>query len=119
MKNFKELIIWKKGMEIWKLTYKVSKNLPKEEKYGLTSQIQRASASIPANIAEGSARDGAKDYLFFLRVALGSCFELETFILGMIDMEMVEKIDAEKLLSLIDEEQKMLMAFMKKVNPNP
>ncbi|WKN42989.1 four helix bundle protein [Tunicatimonas pelagia] len=115
MKNYKELLIWQKGMDIWKETYQLSKELPREEKYGLISQVQRASASIPANIAEGSARESTKNYHYFLQIALGSCFELETFIIGMVEMQMVDKVKADELLSKIDEEQKMIMSFMKKV----
>lgn len=116
MKNYKELLIWKKGMDIWRCTYIFSKSLPKEEKYGLISQISRASASIPTNIAEGSSRRSEKDFYRFLEIALGSAYELETFIIGILELEIGDKKASEDILKMIDEEQKMLIAFMKKLN---
>ncbi len=60
MRNFKELLVWQKGMEIWMESYKLSKYLPSDERFGLIIQINRAAASVPANIAEGSGRKGQK-----------------------------------------------------------
>ena len=78
MSNFKELKIWNLGIEIVLKTYQIAKFLPKEELYGLRSQINRAAVSIPSNIAEGSSRSSNRDYARFLEMALGSAFELET-----------------------------------------
>ncbi|WP_425391068.1 four helix bundle protein [Ekhidna sp.] len=118
MKNFKQLMIWQKGMEIWKETYLLTKQLPAEEKYGISSQINRASSSIPANIAEGSSRDSKKDYARFLQIALGSSFELETFLIGIKMLELVSSEEkVEEILNLINEEQKMIMSFKNKVDP--
>lgn len=112
-------MIWQKGMEIWKETYLLTKNLPSEEKYGISSQINRASSSIPANIAEGSSRDSKKDYARFLQIALGSSFELETFLIGVRMLELVSSEEkVEEILNLIDEEQKMIMSFKKKIEIN-
>ena len=102
-------------MEIWKEVYLLAKNLPSEEKYGIISQVNRASASIPANIAEGSSRDSKKDYARFLQISLGSSFELETFLIGIKMLELVSQEKIDPLLSLLDEEQKMIMSFKKKV----
>ncbi len=75
MKNFRRLKIWEQGMEIVKKTYSLSKQLPADERFGLTSQITRAAISIPSNIAEGSSRTTGKDKKRFAEIALGSAFE--------------------------------------------
>ena len=78
MRNFRELLIWQKGMEIVRQVYIVTPLLPDIEKYGLKSQLQRAAVSIPSNIAEGCSRDTERDFKWFLQIAIGSAFELET-----------------------------------------
>lgn len=116
MKNFKNLKVWQKGFQIATSTYKITKKFPAEEKFGLTSQMNRASISITSNIAEGSSRRSEKDYFRFLEIALGSCFELESQLLISIELGFVESEQANSLLQNIDEEQKMLISFMKKLN---
>ncbi|MDA3952751.1 MAG: four helix bundle protein [Bacteroidales bacterium] len=116
MKNFKNLKVWEKGFQIAISTYKITKKFSTEEKYGLTSQMNRASISITSNIAEGSSRRSEKDYFRFLEIALGSCFELESQLLISTELEFIEREQANSLLQNIDEEQKMLIAFMKKLN---
>jgi len=76
--NFRDLEVWKKGIEIVKDVYEITNNFPKQEFYGLASQMQRCSVSIPSNIAEGFNRFHNKEYRQFLYIALGSCAELET-----------------------------------------
>ncbi|MBF9255225.1 four helix bundle protein [Pontibacter sp. 172403-2] len=78
MHNFKELKIWQRSMELAKLVYKTTAQFPANEKYGLTSQINRSAVSIPSNIAEGAGRNSSKEFSQFLSIALGSAFELET-----------------------------------------
>jgi len=78
MKNYKELTVWKRGIELVKAVYIISKQFPSEEKFGIISQITRAAVSIPANIAEGNSRNSDKDYGRFLQIALGSAFEVQT-----------------------------------------
>ena len=75
-----ELDVWKTGMSLVLETYKLTSNLPKEEKYGLISQINRAAVSIPSNIAEGAGRSSQKEYIRFLDIATGSASELETLL---------------------------------------
>jgi four helix bundle protein len=77
-KPHKDLDVWKMSMELCRDVYKISKILPDEEKYGLTSQIKRAVISIPSNIAEGAARNSKKEFIQFLSIAQGSLAELET-----------------------------------------
>jgi len=76
--NFKELLVWQKAMDLAVFTYQLTGFFPKEEKYGLISQIQRCAVSIPSNIAEGSGRVSTKEFQHFISIALGSSFELET-----------------------------------------
>ena len=78
MKTFRDLFIWQKAMALVTNTYKITQKFPKEELFGLTSQIRRSAISLPSNIAEGYGRDGNKDYLKFLNIAIASLFELQT-----------------------------------------
>lgn len=76
--SYKDLIVWQKSVSLVEIIYKVTLGFPKEEVYGLTSQIRRASVSIPSNIAEGYGRKRENDYKRFYRIAYGSALELET-----------------------------------------
>jgi four helix bundle protein len=115
MKNFKELKVWKKGFEIAVSSFKLTESFPKEERFGLSSQITRAGVSIPSNIAEGSSRSSEKDYKRFLEIALGSGFELETHLLIAEKAGYGPKEVRDQMLFHINEEQKMLIAFIKKL----
>lgn len=111
MRNFKELKIWQNGIEIAIKTYRVTETFPKEDKYAIVQQMNKAGVSIPSNIAEGSSRKSEKDYSRFIEIALGSSFELETQI---IIAEKLKKGDQELLQELkmaLIEEQKMLTGF--------
>ena len=81
MKNHMDLEVWQKAIQLVEDIYKISANFPKEEIYGLTSQIRRAAVSIPSNIAEGAARQGYKEFIQFLYISLGSLSEVETQIM--------------------------------------
>ncbi len=81
MKTYKDLEVWKKSIQIVKEIYLLVKNFPKEEIYGLTSQIKRAAVSIPSNIAEGIGRNYKKDTIQFLHISRGSLYELETLLI--------------------------------------
>lgn len=76
--NHKDLDVWKKSMDLVEEIYTLTKSFPDDEKFGLTNQIRRAIVSVPSNIAEGAARKGAKEFLQFLYIALGSLSEVET-----------------------------------------
>jgi four helix bundle protein len=115
MKNFKKLLIWQKGMDLVKLVYKLAEQLPKEEKYGLRSQMTSAVISIPSNIAEGGSRNSKKDYVRFLEYALGSAYELETQVMAIEMLNFGAKELTSFILAGIDEEQKMLQSFILKV----
>ncbi|NNE97815.1 MAG: four helix bundle protein [Pyrinomonadaceae bacterium] len=81
MRTHENLDVWKKSVEFVVTVYKVTDSFPSEEKFGLTSQIRRASVSIPANIAEGAARSSEKEFLHFLSISQGSASEVETVLL--------------------------------------
>lgn len=115
MKDFKKLQIWQKGVEIVKLSYKLTNQLPLTEKFNLVSQINRAAISIPSNIAEGSSRRSERNYFRFLEIALGSCFELETQIIIMIELGLATSDNGNELLSEIRMEQQMISAFSQKL----
>lgn len=112
MKNYKQLIVWQKGIEFAKMSYLLSKQLPQEERFGLCSQINRAAVSIPANIAEGSSRDSDKDYARFLQIALGSAFEVQTYCVLLKDLYPNIK-DIEAFEKLLEEIIKMLHSFIR------
>ena len=118
MKNFKELKIWQKGIEIAISCIKITNSFPKHEKFGLISQLNRACISIPSNIAEGSSRTSSKDYNRFIEISLGSCFEAETQFLiakklGFGNPELIEEI-----LLQLSEEEKMLTSFSTRLKAN-
>ena len=100
MNNHKDLEVWKNAVEFVGVIYKATSTFPKEEKYGLTSQIRRSVVSISSNIAEGAARGGNKEFIRFLFISLGSNAELETQLiiaqeLGFIDQESFEELNAK------------------------
>ena len=115
VKSFRDLQIWQKSMELVEQVYVATRNLPKEELYGLTSQIRRSAVSIPSNIAEGAARFHNKEYTHFLYVALGSCAELTTQIIIASRLKYVDDDKADSLLQQIDEICKMTMGLIKKL----
>ena len=78
IKTFRDLLVWQKGMELVTRVYEVWRGFPKEELYGLTSQMRRCAVSIPSNIAEGHGRKSTKEFIHFLNIATGSLYELET-----------------------------------------
>ncbi len=113
MKDFKSLKIWQKGIKLVVNIYKVSKEFPQEELYGLTSQMRRSAISIPSNIAEGSGRNSDKDFHRFLDISLGSSFELETQIIIARELEFLSNDDFKNLSEIIQEEQKMITGLQK------
>ncbi len=113
MHNFRELKIWQKAREFVKEIYQTTANFPSEEKFGLTSQMQRAAISIPSNIAEGAGRGSNKDFSRFLNIANASAFELETQIYLAYDLNYIESNKLEFLTEKIIEIKKMIYGFKK------
>lgn len=112
MKNYRELIVWRKGIEIVKKIYALVKQFPREEKFGIVSQITRAATSIPANIAEGSSRNSDKDYARFLQLSLGSAFEVQTYLTIAKEMNWAKEENIEEAELLLEEEMKMIHRFI-------
>ncbi|HEX8521570.1 MAG TPA: four helix bundle protein [Tepidisphaeraceae bacterium] len=108
MRNYRELDVWKKSMDLVEQVYELTKALPREERYGLISQIQRAAVSIPANIAEGYGRAHRAEYLQHLAIARGSLFELETLLTLTVRLNLVAREDAVLVWPLAQDVGKML-----------
>jgi len=113
LKNYKELKVWQKAYHLCIEIYKITKDFPKEERYGLTSQIRRASVSVPSNIAEGYGRKTTREYIQALYVAYGSNCELETQILLSGDLGYIKPEDLEKLQGVLGDVERMLMGLIR------
>lgn len=111
MRNFKKLKIWQKAFEIALNAFKITEEFPTKEKFGLSSQINRAAISIASNIAEGSSRSSIKEYIHYVEIALGSCFELETQLLISKTLQYGNQDLIFRTLEALMEEEKMLTAF--------
>ncbi|MHC4213052.1 MAG: four helix bundle protein [Planctomycetota bacterium] len=116
IRRFQDLEIWKRSVALVEQIYRVTTSFPKDELYGLTSQIRRAAVSIPSNIAEGFSRFHNKEYKQFLHIALGSCAELTTQFIIASKLNYLEDKKAGILINEIDEISKMTMSLIKKIN---
>jgi four helix bundle protein len=112
VRNYRELIVWQKAMDLVELVYQATKQFPKEELYGLTSQIRRSAVSIPSNIAEGQARKSTAEFLNFLSIANGSRAEMETQILLAQRLNYAANDTAQKILALSEEVNRLLNGLM-------
>ena len=116
MKNFRDLQVWDKAHKLTLEAYKITQAFPREELYGLTSQIRRSNASIGANIAEGCGRSGAGDFRRFLEIALGSASELEYHLLLARDLGFLEHSQHAHLSQDTCEVKRMLSGFIHKLS---
>lgn len=117
--NFKNLKVWQKSVDLAVKVYKITKGFPSEEKLGMTSQMQRASVSIPSNIAEGTAKSTSKSFVNSLDISLGESYELETQaiianLVGLLDKDEFTALDTE-----ISEVQIMINGLISTVESNP
>lgn len=115
MKNFRDLQVWSKAHELALVIYKETANFPREEIYGLTSQMRRASASIAANIAEGCGRGGDADFARYLQIAMGSASELEYHALLARDLSFISDRVYEKIVPRISEVKRMLARLIGRI----
>jgi len=113
MKPHKKLNSWIKSFEFVKEIYLVTRQFPAEEKFGITSQIRRASVSVPANIAEGAARKGLKEFIHFLHISLGSLSELDTLILLSKELNFITDKNCEQLIEKLDVIGKLIYGVIK------
>lgn len=115
MKDYRQLNTWKHAHAVTLSAYRLTKTFPKEELFGLTSQIRRAASSVPANIAEGCGRDGDMELKRFLNIALGSACELDYHILLASDLGYLDAPNATKLAADMMQLRRMLGAFIRKL----
>lgn len=113
VESYRDLRIWQLGLQVAKDCYIFTRAFPRDELFGLTSQIRRAAASIPANIAEGNGRDTTGDYIRFLRIAQGSLKELETHLILSCEIEIAREEDIRRLLLITDELGKMIRSLIR------
>ena len=119
MHNFKELKVWQKSRVLTTEIYNLTRKFPKDERFGLVSQMDRAVVSISSNIAEGSGRVSNKDFRRFLNYSLGSAYELETQIILSNDLQFISEKDYLVISEKIIEVQKMIFGFRKSLNIKP
>ena len=113
VQHYRQLEVWQFSMELAERCYLATKNFPKEELFGLVSQIRRAAVSIPANIAEGQGREHTREFLNFLSIARGSLMEVETHLLLSHRVGLLEQVELEPLLALTDRISRMLSGLRK------
>ena len=115
MRDFRRIRAWEKGHALTLAIYQVTKQFPSDEKFGLTSQMRRASSSIPTNIAEGSGRQGEAELARFMQISMGSASELEYLLLLSNDLNLLDQEDYRQLNQQTLEVKKMLASFIKKL----
>ena len=118
MKDFRTLKVWEKSHTLVLAIYKVTQVFPKNELYGLTSQIQRAAVSIPTNIAEGCGKDSDAEFRRYLKIAMGSSSELEYLLMLIHDLNYLAGNQYNQLQDNLIEVRKMLNAFIQKLKAN-
>jgi len=115
MQRFTELAVWKRSHSLVKAVYQLSTGFPSDERFGLTSQLRRAAASVPTNIAEGSKRASSRDYAHFLNIAEGSLAETQYLLLLATDLGFLETTSSIRLQAESDEIARMLFSLRQKV----
>ncbi|CAN5451174.1 four helix bundle protein [soil metagenome] len=115
MKDYKKLIVWQKSHTNAVMIYDLTKSFPKEERFGVTSQIRRAAVSVPTNIAEGCGKFTQPDLAKYLQIAFGSAQELEYLMCLSCELEFLNKEDYDKINKLINEVKAMLISLLAKV----
>jgi four helix bundle protein len=115
VRDFRELKVWEKSHQLTLAIYKVTTDFPREEVYGLTSQIRRACASIPANIAEGCGRNSVVEFARFLHIAMGSASELDYHLMLARDLGYLNRAVYEHLAADLTEIKRMLGAYIQKI----
>jgi four helix bundle protein len=118
MRDFRKLDIWKNDIELVKQVYLLSKKLPSEEKFGLRSQITRASVSIPSNIAEDCSRNSDIEFKRFLEISMGSLFKVETQLIIAKELEFLNSNELEIVFNSIEKEAKMINSLINRIKNN-
>jgi four helix bundle protein len=115
VQDFKNLLVWQKAHACVLLVYQLTKRFPDDERFGLTSQLRRSSASIPANLAEGCGRGSDQDFARFVQIAMGSAAEVEYHLLLAKDLKCIDPEDSNKASAAIEEVKRMLASLLKTV----
>lgn len=115
MKDFRKLNVWRKAHSMTLSIYRVTRKFPRNELYGITSQMRRAAVSIPTNIAEGCGRGSDRDFARFLQMAMGSASELDYLLMLSKDLSLVDALTYQEAVSQIEEIKKMLVSLIKSV----
>ena len=113
IKNYRDLVVWQKAMDLTTMLYQIVRKLPKEETYALSDQMRRAAISIPSNIAEGFGRNSTKEYTHFLYITKGSVCELETQLMLCVRIEYLTEIEIQPIMILLEEIGKMITTITK------
>ncbi len=116
MHNIKKLKIWSDSIDLCVDVYQALANMPNDERYGLSSQIKRSAVSIPSNIAEGAGRDTNSQFSYFLNIAYGSSYELQTQLIISERLNFISSEVNESLLNKLNEVQKMVYVFKENIN---
>ena len=119
MKDFKELVIWQRSIQLTTSIYQLTKLLPKEETYGLISQLRRAAVSVPSNIAEGYGREATAEYIRFLKIARGSLYEIETQLYLCKTLQFFTDEEIMPCLRSVEEVGKMLNTMLRRLSSLP
>jgi four helix bundle protein len=118
MSHFRKILVWQKSISLVTKIYKTTSTFPKEEMFGLTSQIRRSSVSVPSNIAEGSGRESSKDFLRFLYISLGSIFEMQTQLEIAKNIIYINEEEFNLLYEDSREIERMLASLIRKLKDN-
>ena len=115
MKDFRELKVWQKAHQLTLAVYEVTRSFPREELYGLTSQLRRCSSSVPTNLAEGCGRSTVSDFARFCTIAMGSASELEYLLLLARDLKLFKANEYPALTEATTEVKRMLSGLLQKL----
>ena len=116
IRSHRDLVVWQKGMDLVTEVYRLTQKFPDAERFGLVSQLRRASVSVPSNIAEGYGRGSTADYIRFLRSSRGSLYEVDTQLLLAARLGFIAQSDYEGILERINECGRMLAALIRTLN---
>ncbi|MGB9476549.1 MAG: four helix bundle protein [Candidatus Udaeobacter sp.] len=114
--SYKDLVVWKKGIVLARITYQLTQRFPSEEKFGLIAQMRRSAVSIPSNIAEGQARHTTGEFIQFLSHAEGSVAELDTHFILSTELGFCDSSDAAAAFELLNELRRMLNVLRRKLS---
>jgi four helix bundle protein len=118
VRHYTDLVAWQKAMDLAESAYRAAARFPREERYGITSQLQRAAVSVPCNIAEGQGRDTTKEFLHFLHIARGSVQEVQTILRLCQRIGILDEVQLQPLLGLSMEVAKLLNGLMNSLKTN-